>query len=365
MGKIGIIDADLIGRKKHRFPNLACMKISSYYKRKDHVVKLLLNYDSIDEYDRVVISKVFTDTLVPKRILEKQNVRYGGTGFFYENAVSLPHRIEHCMPDYTLYNEFVGQQINNGFRKEGFKYYTDYDIGFMTRGCFRKCPFCVNQKYDHVFMNSTLKEFQTDRKKICLLDDNIFGYKEWEKVFEELNNTGKRFQFKQGLDERLLTSRKCRVLFNSNYDGDYIFAFDNIEDYDLINKKLELIRKYTDSKAIKFYVLCGFVSTDHIDIANIFKRIELLMKYKCLAYIMRYQNKNDCPWKRSEYAGMYVTIARWCNQPNFYRKMSFREFCEANQNVSKSIKLCSSMKAMVKFEREHPKIAERYFDMKY
>lgn len=31
---IAIIDADLIGRKKHRFPNLACMKISSYYKSK-------------------------------------------------------------------------------------------------------------------------------------------------------------------------------------------------------------------------------------------------------------------------------------------------------------------------------------------
>lgn len=28
--KIGIIDADLLGRQKHRFPNLACEKISGY-----------------------------------------------------------------------------------------------------------------------------------------------------------------------------------------------------------------------------------------------------------------------------------------------------------------------------------------------
>ena len=41
---IGIIDADLIGRKKHRFPNLACMKISSYYKQRGENVQLLLNY---------------------------------------------------------------------------------------------------------------------------------------------------------------------------------------------------------------------------------------------------------------------------------------------------------------------------------
>ena len=32
--KIAIIDADLISRKKHRFPNLACMKISGWHKEK-------------------------------------------------------------------------------------------------------------------------------------------------------------------------------------------------------------------------------------------------------------------------------------------------------------------------------------------
>ena len=30
--KVAIIDADLIGRKKHRFPNLVCMKLSAYHK---------------------------------------------------------------------------------------------------------------------------------------------------------------------------------------------------------------------------------------------------------------------------------------------------------------------------------------------
>lgn len=30
--RIGIIDADLLYRKRHRFPNLACMKLSAYWK---------------------------------------------------------------------------------------------------------------------------------------------------------------------------------------------------------------------------------------------------------------------------------------------------------------------------------------------
>lgn len=41
--KIGIIDADLIGRDKHRFPNLVCEKISAYYKEKGARVDLLLD----------------------------------------------------------------------------------------------------------------------------------------------------------------------------------------------------------------------------------------------------------------------------------------------------------------------------------
>ena len=76
--KIGIIDADLLGRKKHRFPNLACMKISNYHKLQGHQVELLMDYESVVEYDKVYISKVFTDTPFPTEVLSLPNVEWGG-----------------------------------------------------------------------------------------------------------------------------------------------------------------------------------------------------------------------------------------------------------------------------------------------
>ena len=95
-----------------------------------------------------------------------------------------------------------------------FKEYTDYSIGFTTRGCFRKCPFCVNQNYDRVFLHSPLEEFyDSSRKKICLLDDNILGCGNWRQIFKELIATNKPFKYKQGMDERLLTDEKCEILF--------------------------------------------------------------------------------------------------------------------------------------------------------
>ncbi|MEG0408400.1 MAG: hypothetical protein RR623_05950, partial [Bacilli bacterium] len=324
-----------------------------------------------------------TDTPIPEWIEENDKVHLGGTGFYFDKAPNLPDKIEHHMPDYHLYDDWVndciekrreeykllGKDFNESSYKVQFKEYLHYSIGFMTRGCFRKCGFCINQKYNHVFQHSDLNEFfDESRKKICLLDDNFLGCPKgmWKPMLQELIDTGKRFKFKQGLDERILDDEKCELLFSANYDGDYTFAFDNVSEYDLIQKKLKLIRKYTSKTNIKFYVLVGFESTDAQDIENAFKRIDLLLKYSCLPYVMRYQNKNDTPWKNSKYRGMYITLTRWANQPNLIKKMTFRDFCEANQALHKTEgTLCSAMKALVEFENEYPDIANRYYDVRF
>lgn len=379
--KVAIIDADLIGRKKHRFPNLACEKISGYWKHEMKAeVELKLDYDNLDEFDQVFISKVFTDTPVPDGLIETEHVHIGGTGFYFDKAPALPDEIEHHMPDYSLYDDWIKQEVEKAKIAKGdkfnekrfmvqFKEYTDYSIGFLTRGCFRKCEFCVNKKYNHVFKHSPLEEFyDPSRRKICLLDDNFFGCNKRERneMFQQILDTGKSFKFKQGMDERLLTDDIAEKLFNAKYDGDFTFAFDNISDYELIREKLQIIRRHTECKGIMFYVLVGFESTDEYDIENAFKRIELLMKYKCIPYIMRYHGVADFPWKESKYKSLYVTLARWGNQPNIFKKMSFRQFCQANQELHKDKEtLCSAMKAMVEFENEHPEIAARYFDLRF
>ena len=77
---------------------------------------------------------------------------------------------------------------------------------------------------------------------------------------------------------------------------------------------------------------------------------------------MRYQNKNETPWKDSKYRGLYVTLARWANQPSIVKKMSFRQFCEKNQDLHKTkTTLCAAMNALVEFENKHPDIAKKYF----
>ena len=362
--KIGIVDADLVWKRKQRFPNLACMKISSYYKARGHDVKLLLSYDNIEDYDKIFISKVFTDTKVPDEILNNAKVEYGGTGFFYDNAKPLPYEIEHCKPDYNLYDEFVKIRLEKGDNPKTLEYYTNYSIGFATRGCIRRCSFCVNKNYIKCLRSSPISEFvDKNRRYICLLDDNVLACEDWKEVFEELKETGKRFQFKQGIDERLLTDEKCKTIFGSRWIGDFIFAFDNIKDKKIIEQKLKMIRKYT-RRRIKFYCFCGYNhdSPDNIesytndfwanDIKDLFERIKILISYQALPYIMRYKD-----YQLSPYRGLYISIASWCNMPRCVTTLSFREFCYKKDG--------STRRYLEQFEKDYPNIAKEYFDIKW
>lgn len=90
------------------------MKISGYYRSKGANIVLKSDYNNINKFDKVFISKVFTDTPIDPTILQQNNVVYGGTGFFYDQAEPLPYEIEHCMPDYHLYDEWVGEQLRAG-----------------------------------------------------------------------------------------------------------------------------------------------------------------------------------------------------------------------------------------------------------
>jgi len=126
--RIAIIDADLIGRKRHRLPTLVCMKLAGYHKEHGDSVDLKLDYEGLERYDRVFLSRVFTDTPVPARIVDRPNVVYGGTGFFYDRAEPLPEAVEHHMPDYHLYNAWVQTQLVAGRPRNEFRYYLDYSI---------------------------------------------------------------------------------------------------------------------------------------------------------------------------------------------------------------------------------------------
>ena len=115
--KISLVDVD-----GHNFPNLALMKLSAWHKAQGDAVEWYSPLFS--KPDRIYASKVFTFTpdFTDYAAGDPEPVR-GGTG--YDPAVRLPDEVERTLPDYSIYPDFPAA------------------LGFLARGCIRKCPWCI------------------------------------------------------------------------------------------------------------------------------------------------------------------------------------------------------------------------------
>jgi hypothetical protein len=356
MRTVGIIDAELLVNRQHRFPNLAAMKLSAWHKQRGDVVTLVPSYKYVNDFNIVYVSCVFTEVAktIPPDVLKLPHVQYGGTGFYFDKAPPLSKEAEHNLPDYDLYKNWLQSQSGSGFR-----YYTDYSLGFLTRGCFRRCKFCVNRGSRRAVQASSLREFYNpQKKKVCLLDDNFLAYSDCQSLLTNLVRTcerdGKTFEFKQGLDIRLLSPTVAKLFQQAPYHGELIFAFDDIKDAVLIRRGLGVLRRYLPSKGAKGYILCGFEDNSWRDIASIFRRLQILWEAQVIGYVMRHENHRSAS---SVCRSIYTNLARWVNQPEFQRSISFREFCEKSGG--------KAARAVVAFAKAFPDVVKEYFTIKY
>jgi len=293
--KILLYDVDSI------IPNIVLMKLSAYHKINGDNVEIIkgngkpikINYSN---YDSGYASVIFTKH---KYIIKEFPFEIGGTGFDIEKGLDI--NIEHLMPDYSLYPE------------------NKYSIGFTTRGCVRDCSFCfVPKKEGLLKYNADVFEFYNPNlPKIMLLDNNIFAFKDYKKVFEQIRKINKPTCFKQGMDFRLLTEEKVNELLSIRYDGDYIFAYDSMYIKPIIEKQMNKYRKLFKDWKLKFFVLVGYDTSLKDDIF----RIKYLKDNACLPYIMRYENCYTSPYKN-----FYTDIGAYCNQVSIFKKMTFEQF---------------------------------------
>ena len=276
--KIGLLDVD-----GHNFPNLCLMKISAYHKAKGDEVEML---NGFVYYDRVYASKVFDGTYTqdyPYPIYAEEVIK-GGTGYGLDNK--LPTEIEHIMPDYSLYN------------------ITDKAYGFLTRGCPRGCDFCIvgEKEGTKSVQVADLDEFygggQTD---ICLLDPNILACNNAENLMEKLIQTKAFIEFSQGLDARLLTEDRIKLLGRMKIRMLH-FAWDNPED-EIAPKKLEMLARHDKFKKNNtvVYILINFNSTLEQDLERIYRVRDMGLS----PYLMIYDKPHASREKRR--------MARWVN----------------------------------------------------
>jgi len=272
--KIGLIKLD----GKH--PNLALEKLRVYYNAE--YITPIQAYN----YDRVYCSSIFTFT--DKSYVQPDWI-CGGTGF--DLTTELPKEIETIHP-----------HIN---------------WGVTTRGCIRKCWFCVAWKKEgNIRVIADLYDIWDGKSKnVVFIDNNILAVPEhFIKVCSQAQKENIKIDFNQGLDIRLLTKELAQVMKDTRMVA-YRFAFDSMGIKDIVVSGIEILK----SVGINFpdlYVFAG-PKTSFDDALS---RLNILRELKARPYLMRHEDvKGD---------RKYISLARWANQRHLFAAKTWEEFLE-------------------------------------
>lgn len=297
--KVLLIDTD------SKIPNLALMKLSTYYKNMDYDVELLklnlpyypnrkkeIKIIDTKEYEKVHCSIVFD---VNKNFVQGDNIDFGGSGYSLDKK--LPEEIENLSPDYELYGE-----------KE-----TSY--GFITRGCIRNCSFCIVPKKEGKIQKVAEISDIVKHKQTKFFDNNILAYDKHIEVLQELVDKKIRCCFNQGLDARLVNEDNAKLINKMNYLDKKTFAFDDLFcEKDCLNT-INLIQKR--DWQIRFFTYYH----PKMGIENLLYRINFCKKNKVYPYMMRdiqcYNDKDNLLW---------TSLSQWVNQHHLFRYIDFDEF---------------------------------------
>lgn len=319
-----------------KIPNLALMKISAFLKAKGETVKLCrletkkgnTNHSwPLDEYDTVWISCVFTWNRWAVNLMEKvitaKRFEKGGSGF--DLTTKLPDEIESLKPDYSLYGD-------------------DRAIGFVLRGCIRKCDFCLVSRKEGKITENPFRPVESwvpdGFEKVLLLDNEFAAYdpivyppikEDIElRTLRTLEANGWKYSITQGYDIRTIDERKAGQLADYKpmdlkfREKRLYIAWDYVGIEPAVRKGIEiLLDAGFKGREITVYCLCGMRSSHDEDR----HRFETLWgKYGVLPFMMRYRPLDGSDPKPDQWLDRFC---RYVNRgPASYRNHSFEDYLE-------------------------------------
>lgn len=289
--------------KSGPFPNLAIMKISNYHKTLGDEVILVgkgLKQNIQQDPDIIYCSCVFdwnrSAALGVRWLYPDAKFVVGGSGIDFTN---LPGEIHNMPPDYSIYDD----QDVPGW---------PYGLGFSSRGCNRKCPFCIVPKKEGKIRSDTpLHKIAGIFDKIILLDNNLMQDPEVESKLKWLRDWGGKVNYSQGIDARVI-ERKPHLAglladtkyYSRNFGTKLItLAYDHPSYSKIVSRCCTILKEsgFNLRQDVQFFVLTNFNTTFEDDLF----RVNHLKELGVAPYLMIY-NKNKAPLKLRR-------LQRWCN----------------------------------------------------
>jgi hypothetical protein len=297
---IGLIDVD------GKLPNLALMRISSYYKTQGEQVEFV---KPGSKYEKIYASTIFTRS---KHECEKlksyygNSIEIGGTGWDFDiikgkmveiHHTELPPEIARCKPDYELYTvEDIYPRICKGIKSRESTLNKAQEIvsastGFTSRGCIRNCGFCfVPIKEGPFRQEAEIKELINPRSNVLILhDNNLTADPLCIDKLHEIRDRGLLVDINQGCDVRLMTPEIAKALSEVKHLRSVHYAWDLMGYEHQVLDGIKTLLQYVKAWRHMCFMLVGFNTTFEEDMYRFRKLVELGIK----PYVMVYNDKPD------------------------------------------------------------------------
>lgn len=267
--------------------NIALMKIARFHRDRGDDVDF---HNPMFDQDTDILyqSKLFKFT-PDYEYSGTARVVKGGTG--YHIATTLPDGIDCLEPDYSIYH------------------CCDYSMQFFSRGCVRKCPFCVVREKEGYIRSVEPMRLNPCGTRIEVMDNNFFANPSWRKSVYHILDCNQPINL-HGVDVRMLTEEHAKILNKFPHYKQIHVAWDNPRT-DIAKHILRMI-KHVPAYKVMCYVLIGFWSSPEDDLY----RVEKLRELGVDPFVMPF-DKSD-PYQRR--------FARWVNHKAVFKSVKWNDY---------------------------------------
>ena len=199
----------------------------------------------------------------------------------------------------------------------------DYAIGFLTRGCIRKCPWCVvPRKEGRIRPYRTWREIKRpDSRDIVFMDNNVLACPHGIEQMRDMAGKDVRVDFNQGLDSRLITPEVADILAGLKWIRFIRTACDTDDILDTVLEKGRLLAE----RGVKPWRLFVYVLVQ--DIASAERRVLALRDAGMNPFAQPYRDFEN----NVEPTAEARAFARWVNNKAVFR--SAGTFSEYNARI--------------------------------
>ena len=260
-----------------RIPNLALMKLSAWHKARGWNVRLVRHSGEAIPADAHFAATIFHRSSSRRRVAALRetlgdSLVVGGTGWNLHTR--LPAGAERMFPDYSLYG------------------HSRYAVGFLTRGCVCRCPFCLVPRKEGRLRRCPggFDAFvPPGQKHVVLLDNNLLAHPAAAEMLRETVRRGYAVNFSQSLDIAYLTQPLFDILRQVDSQN---ARFTRRQFYFSVNDVSDIVRfenarpwlKSLGEDAVSVILLYGYntrLSEDYV-------RMRMLRRFRFIPFFQEY-----------------------------------------------------------------------------